>query len=77
MRFVLCVFRVSMSRISAAGEFPLEVAQDETELSQMLDQFETPLNSQQITAEASPELIHNLRQFITQAIRNPRGSLRC
>lgn len=72
-----CVFRASMSQMAEAGEFPLEVAQDETELSQMLDQFETPLNSQLITAEASPELIHNLHQFIAQAIHNPRGSLRC
>jgi UDP-N-acetylglucosamine transferase subunit ALG13 len=55
----------------------VRVAHSETELSQMLDQFETPLNSQQITAEASPELIHSLRQFISQAIHNPRGSLRC
>lgn len=52
----------------------VRVAQDETELIQLLDQFETPVSETRITNKASPELIGNLRQFITQAISSKHSS---
>jgi len=45
----------------------VQVAQDETELQKLLDQFETPVQSQRISGSASPELIANLRTFIEAA----------
>lgn len=53
----------------------VRVAADETELCQLLNQFETPVSETRITNEASPEFIHNLRQFISQATSSKRGVL--
>lgn len=52
----------------------VHVAQDETDLCRLLDQFETPVSEMKISSEASPELIRNLRQFISQATCNKRGA---
>ncbi len=52
----------------------VRVAQDETDLRRLLDQFETPVSETKITNEASPELIQNLRQFINQATCYKRGA---
>ncbi|MDB5387596.1 MAG: Beta,4-galactosyltransferase CpsIVG [Planctomycetaceae bacterium] len=52
----------------------VRVAQNEKELCQLLDQFETPVSETRITNQASPELIRNLRQFISQATISQRGA---
>lgn len=52
----------------------VRVAQNETELCQFLDQFETPATMTRITGEATPELLQNLRQFINQATSTKRGA---
>lgn len=52
----------------------VRVAQDETELRHLLDEFQTPESETRITNEASPELIRNLRQFISQATSSKRGA---
>lgn len=41
----------------------VSVAQDESQLVELLNQFENPPESSRISSEASPELIGNLRQF--------------
>ena len=41
----------------------VRVAQDESHLAELLNQFENPQESSRISAEASPELIGHLRSF--------------
>ncbi|RLS58099.1 MAG: glucuronosyltransferase [Planctomycetota bacterium] len=48
----------------------VQVAQDESELSTLLDQFESTTPANRISSEASPELIGNLRSFIETVCRD-------
>jgi hypothetical protein len=45
----------------------VQIAQDETELTLLLDQFETFVSETRISNAATPELIQNLRHFISHA----------
>ncbi|MBS0262442.1 MAG: glucuronosyltransferase [Planctomycetes bacterium] len=46
----------------------VQVAKDEQELRNLLDEFAVPVSSQKISGTASPELLANLRKFIEMAV---------